>query len=198
MCRGGCERLRALLTVSVADAVGAAAFAPASPALSLRGAQPPRSIRSGAAAVSMTADCTRSDARRSLCLCSACLIACAINVGLLFSQPCCQSLCAESKDISLHGRRSSPLSLARRITLHQRTRTGLTRPIHTHVHAYRATRRETLAASAAAALALLAPNKPAVAAGLALGYGVSEKDANAQLAAFGLPTMDKVRSYRVL
>lgn len=61
------------------------------------------------------------------------------------------------------------------------------------MHVNRPSRREALASSAAAALALLAPSKPAAAAGLALGYGVSEKDANAQLVGYGLPAMDKVR-----
>merc|ERR1712216_313763 len=56
----------------------------------------------------------------------------------------------------------------------------------------RQTRREALMTSTTAALALFAQTKTANAAGKALGYGLSEKDANAQLAAYGLQGMDKV------
>jgi len=64
--------------------------------------------------------------------------------------------------------------------------------VFAHEVVYSPTRREALASSAAAALALLAPPKSADAAGLAMGYGVSEKDVNLQLGAYGLPSMEKI------
>jgi len=56
----------------------------------------------------------------------------------------------------------------------------------------RLSRRQALGASAAASLALLVESKAADAAGLATGYSLSEKDCNNQLAAYGLPQMEKV------
>jgi len=58
----------------------------------------------------------------------------------------------------------------------------------------RISRRQALGATAAASLALLAETKTVDAAGLATGYSLSEKDCNSQLAAYGLPQMDKVPS----
>ena len=63
----------------------------------------------------------------------------------------------------------------------------------TSTSAHSISRRQALGATAAASLALLAETKTVDAAGLATGYSLSEKDCNSQLAAYGLPKMDKVR-----
>ncbi len=56
----------------------------------------------------------------------------------------------------------------------------------------RVERREAIASSILTAFGLtLASNKQAQAAGVALGYGVSEKDVNSQLEAFGLAAFNK-------
>lgn len=58
-------------------------------------------------------------------------------------------------------------------------------------------RRQALGATAAAGLGLLVESKGADAAGLATGYSLSEKDCNSQLAAYGLPQMEKAsETYR--
>lgn len=56
-------------------------------------------------------------------------------------------------------------------------------------------RRSALTFGALAALTAALPAKEASAAGVALGYAMSEKDMNEQLVAFGLKPFDKVRPH---
>ena len=67
-------------------------------------------------------------------------------------------------------------------------------PTNSHSPAHSPTRRDALSTTATAALALFVQTKSADAAGLAMGYGVSEKAVNEQLVAYGLPQMDKIPS----
>ena len=55
-------------------------------------------------------------------------------------------------------------------------------------------RRSVIAAAAALFASVTSPLKNADAAGLAFGYGANENDINAQLLAYSLPPIDKVRT----
>ena len=145
---------------------GAAAFAPVSPSLSLRGAQPARSVRSGASAVSMSAEDSRS-----------LLISCARPIGITRDRAGASDFRA-SACADIWFALSPPLP---RLMCFRACASSLSR-------------RQALGASAAASLALFAESKAADAAGLATGYSLSEKDCNNQLAAYGLPQMEKASS----